>query len=323
MNIAAQSFSPRTDDAKGVGTGLLGYARAAPVDAHLGWLPEQLEAAAQDAGSSLKDSRPLKQVLAATERGYQIPQRGLNAIAGELFADARIRIEQYIRPLKTLPEKFLITNPAEIDKASAWRQAAKKASASRNQIMESVRRQLSAKGLAASETAKKNASTFEDLWEKEKAQLEKSLKAEGRVMLESQKEIAISREIIKTAGKSDPTFDAAVQNADSASRSLKALKHGGRALAVVGAVMDGVSVTRQVQESMKTGHWDNTGKEVSRVAGGWLGAAAAGALVGSVSGSIVPGLGNVTGFLVGAAAGAAGYWLGSRGGEAAYQIAAG
>lgn len=51
MNIAAQSFSPRTDDAKGVGTGLLGYARAAPVDAHLGWLPEQLEAAAQDAGS--------------------------------------------------------------------------------------------------------------------------------------------------------------------------------------------------------------------------------------------------------------------------------
>lgn len=61
MNIAAQSFSPRTDDAKGVGTGLLGYARAAPVDAHLGWLPEQLEAAAQDAGSSLKDSRPLKQ----------------------------------------------------------------------------------------------------------------------------------------------------------------------------------------------------------------------------------------------------------------------
>ncbi len=84
----------------------------------------------------------------------------------------------------------------------------------------------------------------------------------------------------------------------------------------------GVSVTRQVQESMKTGHWDNTGKEVSRVAGGWLGAAAAGALVGSASGSIVPVLGNVTGFLVGAAAGAVGYWLGSRGGEAAYQAAA-
>lgn len=86
--------------------------------------------------------------------------------------------------------------------------------------------------------------------------------------------------------------------------------------------MDGVSVTRQVQESMKSGHWDNTGKEVSRVAGGWLGAAAAGALVGSASGSIVPVLGNVTGFLVGAAAGAVGYWLGSRGGEAAYQAVA-
>ena len=116
MNIAAQSFFPRTDDAKGVGTGLLGYARAAPVDAHLGWLPEQLEAAAQDAGSSLKDSRPLKQVLAATEHGYQLPARGLNAIAGELFSDARLRVEQYIRPLKTLPKKFFITDPAKTSK---------------------------------------------------------------------------------------------------------------------------------------------------------------------------------------------------------------
>lgn len=188
--------------------------------------------------------------------------------------------------------------------------------------MKNVREQLSAKGLVASESAKKNALTFEDLWDKEASRLEEKPKAGGNTMSAAQKEIAISREIIKTAGKSAPTFDAAVQNADSASRSLKALKHGGRALAVVGAVMDGVSVTRQVQESMKTGHWDNTGKEVSRVAGGWLGAAAAGALVGSASGSIVPVLGNVTGFLVGAAAGAVGYWLGSRGGEAAYQAVA-
>lgn len=322
MNIAAQSFSPRTDDAKGVGTGLLGYARAAPVDAHLGWLPEQIEAAAQDAGSSLKDSRPLKQVLAATEHGYQLPARGLNAIAGELFSDARLRVEQYIRPLKTLPEKFFITDPAKAGDPLAWRQAAKEASESRNQIMKNVRQQLSAKGLAASESAKKNASVFKELWRDTASQLETKLQADGKTMSAAQKEIAISQKIIEKAGKSDPTFDAAVQNADSASRSLKALKHGGRALAVFGAVMDGVSVTRQVQESMKTGHWDNTGKEVSRVAGGWLGAAAAGALVGSASGSIVPVLGNVTGFLVGAAAGAVGYWLGSRGGEAAYQAAA-
>ena len=322
MNIAAQSFSPRTDDAKGVGTGLLGYARAAPVDAHLGWLPEQLEAAAQDAGSSLKDSRPLKQVLAATEHGYQISQRGLNAIAGELFADARIRIEQYIRPLKTLSEKFFITDPAKAGDPLAWRQAAKEASESRNQIMKNVRQQLSAKGLAASESAKKNAPIFKKLWKKNEIDIRKTQGAAYAAMPAAQKDIAISQKIIEGAGKSDPTFNAITQNADGASRSLKALKHGGRALAVVGAVMDGVSVTRQVQESMKTGHWDNTGKEVSRVAGGWLGAAAAGALVGSASGSIVPVLGNVTGFLVGAAAGAVGYWLGSRGGEAAYQAVA-
>lgn len=294
MNIAAQSFSPRTDDAKGVGTGLLGYARAAPVDAHLGWLPEQIEAAAQDAGSSLKDSRPLKQVLAATEHGYQLPARGLNAIAGELFSDARLRVEQYIRPLKTLPEKFFITDPAKAGDPLAWRQAAKEASESRNQIMKNVRQQLSAKGLAVSESAKKNASVFKELWRETASRLKEELKPDGKTMSAAQKDIAISQKIIEKAGKSDPTFNAITQNADSASRSLKALKHGGRALAVVGAVMDGVSVTRQVQESMKTGHWDNTGKEVSRVVGGWLGAAA----------------------------GAVGYWLGSRGGEAAYQAAA-
>lgn len=260
--------------------------------------------------------------MAATGHGYQLPARGLNAIAGELFSDARLRVEQYIRPLKTLPEKFFITDPAKAGDPLAWRQAAKEASESRNQIMKNVREQLSAKGLAVSESAKKNASVFKKLWKETAFRLEKELEVGGKTISAAQKEIVISQRIIEKAGKSDPTFNAITQNADSASRSLKALKHGGRALAVVGAVMDGVSVTRQVQESMKTGHWDNTGKEVSRVAGGWLGAAAAGALVGSASGSIVPVLGNVTGFLVGAAAGAVGYWLGSRGGEAAYQAAA-
>lgn len=201
MNIAAQSFSPRTDDAKGVGTGLLGYARAAPVDAHLGWLPEQLEAAAQDAGSSLKDSRPLKQVLAATEHGYQLPARGLNAIAGELFSDARLRVEQYTRPLKTLPEKFFITDPAKAGDPLAWRQAAKEASETRNQIMKNVRQQLSAKGLAASESAKKNVSVFMKLRTRKAFQLKEAQGPAYAAMPATQRDIVISQKIIKTAGK--------------------------------------------------------------------------------------------------------------------------
>lgn len=305
---------PNSSDAKGLGPGLEGYARAAPTHPHLGWTQPQVDAQTRGSGRALKD------VLGAMD-SYQVPKRGLNAIPNELFADARVRIREYIRPLSELPSKFNVTNPAEISSPEAWRRAAQGASEQRNQIMDKVRERISAKGLGASQNAKPNASSFDEVWKKSANALE----AKGDTFAgktPAQREILISQKIIQGAGKADPTFNALVKGADDAGRGLQAMKYGGRALVAVGAVMDGVSVTRQVQKSMETGNWDNTGKEVSRVAGGWLGAAAAGATVGAVSGTIVPGLGNVAGFVVGAVAGAAGYWLGSQGAEAAYDAVA-
>ncbi len=313
MSLSVRSFQPA--DAKGVGPGLQGYARAAPTHPHLGWTPAQVEQRTQGAGRALKDVHGAMDV-------YQVPRRGLNHIPREVFADARVRIDQYIKPLKTLPERFNITDPAQAQNPQAWRQAAQGASEYRNQLMESVRERISAKGLGASQAAKAVAPTFEQVWSKAETAVQKAQGAAYDAMTPAQREIVVSQKIIQNAGKTDPTFNALVQGADDAGRGLQVLKHGGRALVAVGAVMDGASVTREVQDSLKTGNWDNTGKEVSRVAGGWLGAAAAGAAVGAVSGTIVPGLGNVTGFLVGAAAGAVGYWLGSQGGAAAYQAIA-
>lgn len=313
MNVSIRA--PRPDDAKGMGPGLQGYARSAPTHPHLGWTPEQINARTHGNGRLLKD------VFQAME-GYSVPKRGLHNIPPELFSDARTRVTEYMAPLKKLPGQFMISAPGQVNDPAAWRQAAQQASTQRNQIMESVREKISDKGLAASKNAKANAPSFDAVWQKADASLQKAQSAAYDAMTPAQREIAVARKIIEGAGKSDPTFDALVKGADEASGGLKALKHGGRALAVVGAVMDGVSVTKEVQSSLKTGNWDNTGKEVAKVAGGWLGAAAAGAAVGAVSGSIVPGLGNVAGFIVGAVAGAAGYWLGSQGGEALYQAAA-
>jgi hypothetical protein len=304
---------PEPRDLDGVGPGLEAYAWRAPTHPYLGWTPPQVLRQTQGLG------RPLADVLGAVD-SYGIPQRGLNGIPGELFTDSRIRIEHYIKPLQAIPERFNVTAPGQVNNPQAWLQAAQQASQERNAVMDNVREMISDKGLRASRTAKSTPPPFEKIWLKAATELHAENPAFAGLP-ESQRTIQTAQRVIQKSGAGDPTFNALVHNADDAARGLKALKYGGRALMVVGAVVDGVSIVSEARSSAQTGDWTNTGRQTAKVAGGWLGAAAAGAAVGTAAGTIVPGLGNVAGFLVGAAAGAAGYWLGSQAGEAAFDAA--
>jgi hypothetical protein len=308
--------SPSTNDTRGTGVALEAYARTAPVDAHLGLTPAQINARTGGAG------RPLAEVLATARTTYGIPERGLNNVPGELFSDSRIRINQYLQPLQSIPERFNVTGARASDPA-AWLEAARGASNERNAVMERTRELISEKGAGTSRTVKAEPPPFDKLWGKAADALKKENPVAFEAMSESQRSIEVSKRVIQGAAKSDPTFNALVKGVDDAALGMKALKYGGRALMVVGAAVDGASIVSEARTSMQTGDWNNTGRQTAKVAGGWLGAAAAGAAVGTVSGTIVPGLGNVAGFVIGAAAGAVGYWLGSQAGEAGYNAVAG
>lgn len=307
---------PHVEDAKGMDPGTLAYPALAPTHPHLGWTPAQVQAW-QQKHALPPSKRPLADVLGAMEH-YKVPSRGLNRIPPELFADVRTRLDAYIKPVQDIPRQFWITDPARATNPQAWSEAAQQANAMRNSYMDGARGQISEGGKNASIEAKNSGIPFDEAWKKAK----KSLDGQMDAMPPAQREITIAKEVIASSGRTDTHFNALAHGADDLSRQLKMLKTGGRALGAVGAVMDGLSLTQEISTSVQTGDWHNTGQEASRVAGGWLGAAASGAVVGAVSGSIVPVIGNIGGFLVGAAAGALGYWLGSTAGQAAYQAAA-
>jgi hypothetical protein len=314
ISVARSPRPPEPHDATATGAALEGYARAAPTAPHLGWTEPQVLARTGGAG------RPLADVLGAVET-YNVPPRGLHGIPGELFSDSRVRVDRYIGPLQGLEQRFAVSDPALAGDPQAWRNAARGASEYRNQVMQNTRASMSEMGLGASKTAKPTAPSFEQVFAKTEAGMLKSHPAVFDGLSAAQREIAVSQQVIRSAGKADPTFNALVHGADDAALGLKALKVGGRALMVVGAVVDGASIVGEARTSMQTGDWTNTGRQTARVAGGWLGAAAAGAAVGAVSGTVVPGLGNVTGFVIGAVAGGVGYWLGSQAGEAGFNAA--
>jgi len=304
---------PDWNDAVGVAPGLWGYQAAAPTAPHLGWTLPQVNALTSGAG------RPLADVLGAMDP-YGVPQRGLNGIPNTLFSDSRIRIDQYTLPLQSIPDRF--TPPASlINDPAAWLDAARNASAERNTVMNNVRGMISEQGLGTSQAAKSTAPAFESVWNGATQKMLQQNPAVFDGLTDAERTIKVAQNVVQKAGTSDPTFNALVQGADEASLGLKTLKYGGRALMVVGAVVDGASIVNEAQTSMQTGDWTNTGRQTAKVAGGWLGAAATGAAVGAAAGTIVPGLGNVAGFLVGAAAGALGYWAGSQLGEAAFDAA--
>ena len=113
-----------------------------------------------------------------------------------------------------------------------------------------------------------------------------------------------------------PDHTAATRFESGVGRTLQAAKPLGRAAVVVGAALDGFSLTKEVQASRKTGDWSNTAQEGARIAGGWtgavVGAKAAGSAGAAIGTLIAPGIGTVVGGAVGGLiGGAVGYIAGS------------
>jgi hypothetical protein len=95
--------------------------------------------------------------------------------------------------------------------------------------------------------------------------------------------------------------------------ALKAAKHLGKPLIVVGAVADAIDLKRSydADKARGDGEYGETKKAAGRVVGGW-GGAAAGAATGAAIGSVVPGLGTAIGGVIGGVVGGIG---GSVGGS--------
>lgn len=100
--------------------------------------------------------------------------------------------------------------------------------------------------------------------------------------------------------------------ADMSPAVAQALHIGGKGLFVVGAALDAATLGGSLKEDLDRGdgHLKKTVQTGAEIAGGWLGAAAAGAGAGCLAGTVFPGLGNIAGAVIGFAAGAGGYFLG-------------
>ncbi len=118
----------------------------------------------------------------------------------------------------------------------------------------------------------------------------------------------------KVAGVADGTVSIAegALKANMSPAAANALHIGGKGLFVVGAAMDALTLGGSVKEDLDRGdgHLRKTVQTGAEIAGGWLGAAAAGAGAGCLAGTVFPGLGNCAGAVIGFVAGAGGYFLG-------------
>ena len=106
-----------------------------------------------------------------------------------------------------------------------------------------------------------------------------------------------------------------------------AMRYGrpvGRGLLGLGIAIDAISLGMEVNRSLETGNWSNTGREAAGIAGGWVGAWA-GAKGGAMVGAYIGSLGGPLGILVGGAiggilGGVGGYLAGSSLARAAFDI---
>lgn len=108
------------------------------------------------------------------------------------------------------------------------------------------------------------------------------------------------------------------------------LNMAAKPLAVVGAGMDGYSLGTQINQSLNTGNWQNTGNEAARIGGGWTGAwafgqagASGGAVLGGFTGPFAPIAVPAFTLIGGIGGGIAGYWLGGKAGQNVYNYANG
>jgi len=119
----------------------------------------------------------------------------------------------------------------------------------------------------------------------------------------------------KTFGLADHAL--ASPAAQTFGKVMQVAKPIGRGAMLVGAGFDALSLGSNAVHSARTGHWDNTAHDASRIAGGWGGAWAGAKLAGTagagIGTAICPGLGTASGGAVGGlAGGVGGYFAGAK-----------
>jgi hypothetical protein len=241
-------------------------------------------------------------------------------ISPEYFKDLQMRRDIYWEKTGKIPGQYPIPEGSSVAQAEAQ---SKGANATRNDAMKETRDALSSQGKKMSEAMKAEGLKWDDLAQK---QAKQKFGTEYEKLSDGQK-VEVNRAIVESAASRRAGVDAAAFEAKQVARAasiMRGAKVVGRGMMVVGAVIDGASLTNEVIISRKTGNWENTAKEGTRIAASWgmaaVGAkagAAGGAAFGAAVGSVVPILGTAVGAAAGAVVGglvggAAGYFAGSK-----------
>jgi hypothetical protein len=247
--------------------------------------------------------RRLRQLAASLAPSTGMGVEAAKGAQGWAFHDARIRLREYLAKLEPIPGAYRLPEGASLD---TLEQNARQAVGERNAVLERSRELLSPEGRAYSEGQKSTPPDFEML-------LKRSQKQHPDWSMEQH-----YRELIESAGRARTSTTALA-------RAIRGAELAGRVGLVVGVATDSYSLGTEVDRSLQTGRWDNTGREAARIAGGWAGAWAVGK-AGAAAGGAVGGLFGIVGAPIGAiiggiGGGIVGYWYGGQAGTYYYDAA--
>ena len=245
---------------------------------------------------------------------------GMNAVQGapqwiDAVGDSRIRLDYYNARVIGLPDIYRLGPDATIDQLRA---NAEVASGERNAALDETRARISEQGLDWSRDLKRSGLPFDQVERMYIDKLGADPKNPGP---------EVYREIIEASGRSNTTVT-------NTAKTLVGIEKGvnmvAKPLMVVSAGLDGYSLGTEINQSINTGNWQNTGRESARIAGAWTGAwagaetgALSGAVVGAWTGPLAPLAVPAFTLLGGLGGGVVGYWKGGQVGQNIYNLANG
>ena len=223
--------------------------------------------------------------------------------------DSAIRLDYYNTNLEAIPPKYRLGPDATVDQLLSRAYAA---SAERNIVLDETRTRISSQGLDWSRELKAQGKSFDKL----EADYAKKVGETGNPGPETY------RAIIEASGRSNTKV---TKIATTIVGIESGLNMAAKPLAVVGAGMDGYSLGTQINQSLNTGNWQNTGNEAARITGAWTGAwaygqggAVGGAWLGALTGPLAPIAVPAFTVIGGIGGGVVGYWLGGKAGQNVY-----
>ncbi len=227
----------------------------------------------------------------------------LSKVPADYFNDAAVRRDTYLTETSQLPDRYAIADNASAGAAETQSQGANQA---RNDAMNATREQLSQSGKDYSAALKERGLEWQSLADKGAQRMD----VDGYANASQAQKVQINKGIVESSGRSNVHVDNLVHEAKGVAGDAKFLRGAnmvGKGLSVVGAGLDAYGLYKQAEQSSKTGDWENTAKEATRIGAGWA-AAAGGAQVGAAWGTAAGPVGTVVGGLIG---GAVGYAVGS------------